>query len=113
MVHALLKPGLEKKNFFFFFENFEHYFTSVWDEYNCAVIWAFFGITFLYYILRNLYLLGHTDIFWKLETFDFLIKSDIHLHLELILCAMWGWTPDYFFHYELIICSLNVSVEYI
>ena len=32
MVHVLLKPGLE---------NFEHYFTSVWDESNCAVVWAF------------------------------------------------------------------------
>ena len=29
-----LKPGLE---------TFEHYFTSVWDECNCAVVWAFFG----------------------------------------------------------------------
>ena len=29
-------------------ENFEHYFTSVWDEYNCAVVWAFFGIAFLW-----------------------------------------------------------------
>ena len=38
-VHVLLKPGLE---------NFEHYFTSVWDEYNCAVVWAFFGIAFLW-----------------------------------------------------------------
>ena len=37
-VHVLLKPG---------FENFEHYFTSVWDECNCAVVWAFFGIAFL------------------------------------------------------------------
>ena len=37
-VHVLLKPGLE---------NFEHYFTSVWDECNCAVVWAFFGIAFL------------------------------------------------------------------
>ena len=36
MVHILLKPGLE---------NFEHYFTSVWDEYNCAVVWAFFGLS--------------------------------------------------------------------
>ena len=27
-------------------ENFEHYFTSVWDEYNCAVVWTFFGIAF-------------------------------------------------------------------
>ena len=38
-VHILLKPGLE---------NFEHYFTSVWDEYNCAVVWAFFGVAFLW-----------------------------------------------------------------
>ena len=29
MVHILLKPGLE---------NFEHYFTSVWGECNCAVV---------------------------------------------------------------------------
>ena len=38
MVHVLLKPGLE---------NFKHYFTSVCDECNCAVVWAFFGIAFL------------------------------------------------------------------
>ena len=36
--HVLLKTGLE---------NFKHYFTSVWDECNCAVVWAFFGIAFL------------------------------------------------------------------
>ena len=34
-IHVLLKPGLK---------NFEHYFISVWDECNCAVVWAFFGI---------------------------------------------------------------------
>ena len=28
--------------------NFEHYFTSVWDECSCAVVWAFFGIAFLW-----------------------------------------------------------------
>ena len=28
-------------------ENFEHYFTSVWDECNC-VVWAFFGIAFVW-----------------------------------------------------------------
>ena len=40
-VHVLLKPGLE---------NFEHYFTSMWDECNCAVVWAFFvlSIAFLW-----------------------------------------------------------------
>ena len=37
-VHVLLKPGLE---------NFEHYFTSMWDECNCVVVWAFFGIASL------------------------------------------------------------------
>ena len=29
MVHTLLEPGLK---------NFEHYFTSVWDECNCVVV---------------------------------------------------------------------------
>ena len=38
-VHVLFKPGLE---------NFEHYFASVWDECNCAVVWALFGIAFLW-----------------------------------------------------------------
>ena len=33
------RPGLE---------NFEHYFASVWDECNCAIVWAFFGIAFLW-----------------------------------------------------------------
>ena len=28
-------------------ENFEHYFASVWDEFSCSVVWAFFGIVFL------------------------------------------------------------------
>ena len=37
-VHGLLKPCLE---------NFEHYFGSMWDECNCAVVWAFFSLPFL------------------------------------------------------------------
>ena len=36
-VHILLTPGLE---------NLEHYFASMWDECNCAVVWVFFGIVF-------------------------------------------------------------------
>ena len=27
---------------------FEHYFTSMWDYCNCMVVWAFFGIAFLW-----------------------------------------------------------------
>ena len=38
-VHVLLKPGLE---------NFEHHFASMWHECNCAVVWTFFGIAFLW-----------------------------------------------------------------
>ena len=38
-VHVLLKPHLQ---------NFEHYFASLWDECNCVVVWAFFGIAFLW-----------------------------------------------------------------
>ena len=38
-VHVLLEPHLE---------NFEHYFASMWDECNSAVVWTFFGIAFLW-----------------------------------------------------------------
>ena len=38
-VYVLLKPGLE---------NFEHYFASMWDECNHAIVWAFFSIAFLW-----------------------------------------------------------------
>ena len=38
-VHVLLRLGLE---------NFEHYFASVWDKHNCAVVGTFFDIAFLW-----------------------------------------------------------------
>ena len=38
-VHVLLKLGLD---------NFVHYFTNVWDECDCAVLWILFGIAFLW-----------------------------------------------------------------
>ena len=41
-IHVLLKPSLE---------NFEHYFASVWDECNCAVVWTFFGVVDLQFCL--------------------------------------------------------------
>ena len=39
LVHLLLKPSLK---------DFEHYFASVWNECSCVVVWAFFGIAFLW-----------------------------------------------------------------
>ena len=38
-VHVLLKPSLE---------NFEYYFASMRDEYNCAVVWTLLVIAFLW-----------------------------------------------------------------
>ena len=39
-VHILLKPVLG--------HYLRHYFTSVWDEFNCVVVGTFFGIAFLW-----------------------------------------------------------------
>ena len=39
LVHVLLKPSLD---------NFEHYFASMWNECNWAVVWTFFGTAFLW-----------------------------------------------------------------
>ena len=57
-VQVLLKPRLE---------NFEHYFANVWDECNCAVVWTFFGIAFLwdfYYYIQT-YLSNISVRLWK------------------------------------------------
>ena len=59
-VHVLLKPGLE---------NFEHYFTIVWDECNCVVVWAFFGIAFLKDWNEN----GPFPVLWPLLSFPNLL----------------------------------------
>ena len=60
MVHILLKPGLE---------NFEHYFNSMWDECNCEVVWAFFGIAFLRDWNKN----GPFPVLWPLLNFPNLL----------------------------------------
>ena len=72
-VHVLLKPGLE---------NFEHYFTGVWDECNCTVVWAFFGIAFLWDWNENWpfqsWKSGHCwvfQIFWHIECSPFTASS--------------------------------------
>ena len=68
MVHILLKPGLE---------NFEHYFTSVWDECNCVVVWAFFGIAFLWDWKEN----WPFPVLWLLLSFPNLLAYWVqHFH---------------------------------
>ena len=65
-VHVLLKAGLE---------NFEHYFTSMQDECNCAEVWAFFGIAFLWdWRKTDLPSCGHCWVFqicWYIEFSSF------------------------------------------
>ena len=54
LVHVLLKPGLE---------NFEHYFTSVWDECNCAVFkviikyWSYYLFCPPHFLLDSLWII--------------------------------------------------------
>ena len=71
MVHILWKPGLE---------NFEHYFSSVWDECNCTVVWTFFGIAFLWDGMKTdlFQSCGHCWIFqicWHIECSTFTASS--------------------------------------
>ena len=67
-VHILLKPGLE---------NSEHYFTSVWDECNCVVLWAFFAIAFLWDWNEN----GPFPVLWPLLSFPNLLAYWVkHCH---------------------------------
>ena len=66
-VHVLLKPHLD---------NFEHYFASVWDECNCAVVWTFIGIAFLWDWNENCVFQsrGHCWVFqicWHIECSTF------------------------------------------
>ena len=67
-VHVLLKPGLE---------NFEHYFTSMWDECNRVVVWAFFGIAFLWDWNEN----TPFPVLWPLLSFPNLLAYWVqHFH---------------------------------
>ena len=69
-VHVLLKPGLE---------HLEHYFTSVWDECSCEVVWAFFGIAFGIGKKTDLFQsCGHCRVFqicWHIECSTFTASS--------------------------------------
>ena len=67
-VHILLKPDLA---------NFKRYFTSVWDEWNCVVVWAFFDIVFLWYWNEN----WHFPVLWPLLSFPNLLAYWVqHFH---------------------------------
>ena len=70
-VHVLVKPGLE---------NFEHYFASVWNECNFALVWTFFGMPFLGIGMKTdlFQSCGHYWVFqicWHIECSTFTASS--------------------------------------
>ena len=115
IVHVLLKPGLE---------NFEHYFTSVWDACNCEVVWAFFGIgmktdllqscghcwvsklnftgaSLLAQTVKNLPAMQETHVRslgcpWKREWLPILVflPGEFHGWRSLVGCSPWGLTES-------------------
>ena len=65
LVRVRLKPGLE---------NFEHYFASMWEECNCAVVWTLFGIAFLCDWNEN----WPFPVLWPLPSFPNLLAYWVH-----------------------------------
>ena len=66
-VHVPLKPNLE---------NIEHYFASIWNEYNYPVVWTFFGIAFLWDWNENTF-----SVLWPLLSFPNLLAYWVqHFH---------------------------------
>ena len=67
-VYILFEPHLE---------NFEHYFVSMLNECNCMVVWAFFGIAFLWDWNENWFFL----VLWLLLSFSNLLGYWVqHFH---------------------------------
>ena len=67
-VHILLKPSLE---------NFEHYLANMWNECNCVIVWAFFGIAFLWDWNEN----WPFPVLWPLLRFPNLLVYGVqHFH---------------------------------
>ena len=83
MGHVLLKPGLE---------NFEHYFASVWDERNCAVVWTFFGSALLWDWKDRILVLWLLLSFPNLLAYFILLIVDNYSFFTSVFSALWSGT---------------------
>ena len=76
-VHILLKPSLKY---------FEHYLASMWNEWNCTVVWTFFGIALLWDWNEN----WPFTVLWPLLSFPNMLAywvqhfNNIILELEIV-----------------------------
>ena len=76
MIHLRLKSALEY---------FEHYFTSMWDECNCAEVWTFFGIAFLWDWNEK----WPFPVLWPLLSFPNLLAYWVQ-HFHSIIFRIWN-----------------------
>ena len=68
LVHILLNPSLK---------DFEGYLDNLWNEHNCAVVWTFWGIAFLWYWNEN----WPFPVLWPLLSFPNLLAYWVqHFH---------------------------------
>ena len=81
MIHILLKPGLE---------NFEYCFTSVWGKCNCVVVWAFFGVAFLWDWNEN----WPFPVLWPLLSFSNLLAYWVHVGIFEKKCKKAKWLSE-------------------
>ena len=65
-VHIQLKPGLE---------DLDNYFANVWDEFNCAVVWTFFGIRMKTDLFQSCNHCWAFQICWHIECSTFTASS--------------------------------------
>ena len=103
-VHVLLKVHLE---------NVEHYFSSMWDECNSAVIWTFFALPFFWIGMKTdlFQSCGHCcffQIFWNIECSTFtgssfriwnssagILSHPLALFIVILAKALLTYTPGY------------------
>ena len=76
LVHILLKPSLK---------DFEHYFSSMWNECNCAAVWTFFGIALLWDWNDN----WPFPVLWPLLNFPNLLACYWVQHLKASSFRSW------------------------
>ena len=82
-VSRIAEPGLE---------NFEHYFPSVWDECNCAVVWTFLWTFLVAQMVKRLSTMRETRV-WSLGQEDPLEK-EMAIHSSTIAWKIpWSEEP--------------------
>ena len=103
MVHVLRKPGLE---------NFEHYFTSMWDECNCAVVWAFFDIVFLWDWNEN----WPFPVLWplnaKCDEIQDIYSLKVSLHNIPIILQRENSIGRYYLHQDTTVNIVNIETNW-